>query len=230
MSENYTKIIGFIISSVATITLFYFIARPDIQLSTSIITNGSQNNTDIALTFDDGPHPLWMPLTADTLSANKAKGTFFIVGHEAVTYPEIIRQTSLMGHQIASHSMNHPQKPNLAGLPQNIVYKEINDADMLIGKICGQTKLDFRPPGGGINQAVVDITQKYGNRIIWWSNNAGDYDPLTTDAIIEHINYTAKTGDIILLHQRKHTIAALEKYFVKFPVKFNYITVQEMVK
>lgn len=231
MGENSLKILGFIISGAVITVLFFLITRPDIQRKNNIIVHGASNTSNIAFTFDDGPDPLWMPLLADTLSSHNAKGTFFVVGHEAEKYPEIVRQTSLLGHQIASHSMNHPQSPNLTGLPEKIVSREISDADKQIGKICSSSdRLDFRPPGGGINQSVLEITQRFGTRIIWWSSTAADYDPLPVDTIISRIDEYATPGTIMLLHQRKHTIAALEKYFIRFPAKFNYVTVQEMVK
>ncbi|MEI6521757.1 MAG: polysaccharide deacetylase family protein, partial [bacterium] len=160
VSENYLKLFGFTISSAVITALFFLITRPDIQRKENIITHGNPEISNIAFTFDDGPNPLWMPLLANTLSSNHAKGTFFIVGKEAVIYPEIVRQTNLLGHQIASHSMNHPQNPNLSGLSKKAVLKEISDADKMIGKICGNNKLVFRPPGGGINQTVLEITQK----------------------------------------------------------------------
>ncbi len=227
MNENRFKNLGGIISLVLVISFFFHITRPDIQRNENIVTHGIEN---IALTFDDGPHPLWMPLLADTLSHNNAKGTFFIVGKEAVFYPEIVRQTYQMGHQIASHSMNHPQNPNLSGLPINVVYREINDAEKYIGKICDSNNLDFRPPGGGINQTVLEITQNLKHRVIWWSIAIGDYDPLPIDTIINRIESYSMPGSIMLLHQRKQTIAALEKYFIKKQTKYNYITVKEMVK
>lgn len=228
--ENYIKIFGFIISSAVITALFFLITRPDIQRNESIITHGNPDVSNVALTFDDGPSPLWMPLLADTLSSNNAKGTFFIVGKEAVIYPEIVRQTNLLGHQIASHSMNHPQNPNLAGLSKQTILKEISDADNMIGKICNNKKLYFRPPGGGINQTVLGITQDFGCKVIWWSNTAGDYDLLPVITVISRIEEDASPGAIILLHQRKYTIAALEKYFIKKSAKYNYVTVQEMVK
>jgi peptidoglycan/xylan/chitin deacetylase (PgdA/CDA1 family) len=230
VSENYIKIFGFIISSAVITALFILMTRPDIQRNENIITHGNPNVSNVAFTFDDGPNPLWMPLLADTLSTNNAKGTFFIVGKEAVIYPEIVRQTNLLGHQMASHSMNHPQNPNLTGLTKQNILKEISDSDKMIGKICGIKKLDFRPPGGGINQTVLGITQDFGIKVIWWSNTARDYDVLPINTVINRIEECTAPGSIILLHQRKYTIAALEKYFIKKTAKYNYVTVQEMVK
>jgi peptidoglycan/xylan/chitin deacetylase (PgdA/CDA1 family) len=34
----------------------------------------------VALTFDDGPDPAWMPRVLDALDAPDARATFFVVG------------------------------------------------------------------------------------------------------------------------------------------------------
>src|SRR5438477_1319264 len=37
----------------------------------------------IALTFDDGPYPVFTPLLLDELNALKIPATFFLIGHDA---------------------------------------------------------------------------------------------------------------------------------------------------
>src|ERR1041385_1862636 len=56
----------------------------------------------IALTFDDGPHPV---MTEKLLAVLKDKGvpaTFFIVGKMAVRHPEIVREISREGNELAN--------------------------------------------------------------------------------------------------------------------------------
>ena len=43
----------------------------------------AENVKKIALTFDDGPHPVYTPLLLDGLAKRKVKATFFITGENA---------------------------------------------------------------------------------------------------------------------------------------------------
>ena len=43
----------------------------------------------IALTFDDGPHPVYTPIILDILKEYGVRGTFFIIGENAERYPEL---------------------------------------------------------------------------------------------------------------------------------------------
>jgi hypothetical protein len=48
------------------------------------------DKTKVALTFDDGPDPLWTPKVLDLLKARGLKATFFVVGRSAEDHPELI--------------------------------------------------------------------------------------------------------------------------------------------
>ena len=46
----------------------------------------------IALTFDDGPDPVWTPKILEVLRRNDVHATFFVVGTQIAAHPEILRQ------------------------------------------------------------------------------------------------------------------------------------------
>ena len=57
----------------------------------------------IALTFDDGPDPLWTPRVLEALAASDARATFFVVAPLAVRHPETLRRARDEGHEVALH-------------------------------------------------------------------------------------------------------------------------------
>src|SRR5262249_4930611 len=61
-----------------------------------------------ALTFDDGPHPIYTPALLDILQKHVAQATFFMVGTAATAQPAIVRQVAQAGHAIGNHSWDHP--------------------------------------------------------------------------------------------------------------------------
>jgi hypothetical protein len=76
----------------------------------------------IAMTFDDGPHPLLTPRLLDMLKARGIRATFFLIGQNAAEYPDIVRRIAAEGHEIGNHTWNHPQltKLNPAALREEI--------------------------------------------------------------------------------------------------------------
>jgi peptidoglycan/xylan/chitin deacetylase (PgdA/CDA1 family) len=61
----------------------------------------------IALTFDDGPDPIFTPQVLNILTQFRARGTFFVIGKRAEQYPEIIRAIAEAGHEVGNHTYTH---------------------------------------------------------------------------------------------------------------------------
>src|SRR5579875_860452 len=68
---------------------------------------GSQPMRGLALTFDDGPHELCTPALLDLLAFHGARATFFLVGPQATTHPEIVAQILGRGHTVGLHCDAH---------------------------------------------------------------------------------------------------------------------------
>ncbi|MBQ1374931.1 MAG: polysaccharide deacetylase family protein, partial [Clostridia bacterium] len=66
----------------------------------------------VALTFDDGPSK-YTPRLLDGLKERGAKATFFMLGNCANTYPATVKRAYEEGHQIASHTYDHPRLTTL---------------------------------------------------------------------------------------------------------------------
>src|SRR5450755_1016993 len=61
----------------------------------------------VALTFDDGPDPVYTPKLLDLLREKNVKATFFVVGKRADQYPEIVRRAWAEGHLVGNHTWSH---------------------------------------------------------------------------------------------------------------------------
>ena len=61
----------------------------------------------IALTFDDGPHPVYTKILLDGLAERGAKASFFVTGENAEKYPELILRMQKEGHLIGNHTYSH---------------------------------------------------------------------------------------------------------------------------
>ncbi len=73
----------------------------------------------VALTFDDGPHPELTPELLDILRHHGVRATFYVIGRNVETYPEIARRIVSEGHEIANHTWSHPALPSLGAARLN---------------------------------------------------------------------------------------------------------------
>jgi peptidoglycan-N-acetylglucosamine deacetylase len=65
--------------------------------------------TDIALTFDDGPDPIWTPRVIEALGEHRARATFFVVASQAEAYPLLMKRMLRAGHAVGLHCDEHVQ-------------------------------------------------------------------------------------------------------------------------
>ena len=71
---------------------------------------------EVILTFDDGPDARTTPEILKALADQCVRATFFEIGRNAESLPEIARREVKEGHTVAHHTWSHPQ-PTLRYLP-----------------------------------------------------------------------------------------------------------------
>jgi peptidoglycan-N-acetylglucosamine deacetylase len=63
---------------------------------------------EVVLTFDDGPLPRNSNQVLQILADNCIKATFFTIGQQALASPEGVRKLAAAGHNIGTHTQDHP--------------------------------------------------------------------------------------------------------------------------
>lgn len=135
-----------IIRSLAPNELTYIAGEPYV-----IDRYGHSNGKRIALTFDDGPDPIYTPKLLDLLSSESAEASFFVVGSAITKHPEIARRIVREGHVIANHTFNHVDYDFISEFQGQ---QEINQTERIITATTGQSSAYFRVPyGGGTDQS-----------------------------------------------------------------------------
>src|SRR5439155_232057 len=76
-------------------------------LTPGCVWRGPATRRRIALTFDDGPDPIWSERILDLLARREVRGSFFLVGERAARAPETVRRIAAADHEIASHGWSH---------------------------------------------------------------------------------------------------------------------------
>ncbi len=164
----------------------------------SVIFRGDPSRHAVAVTFDDGPFPIYTTLLLDTLDRLGLKATFFLVGEQVEHYPYFAQAIVRAGHEIGNHTYHHVR---LAHLPEAEVEDEITRAQEAIADATGQTPRYFRPPGGRSSPAVLRIASALGLMTIFWTANSGDYANPGPQVLEAKILGRVHGGGILLLHQ-----------------------------
>jgi peptidoglycan/xylan/chitin deacetylase (PgdA/CDA1 family) len=165
----------------------------------------------VALTVDDGPHPQWTAKTLDLLARHGVHATFFLIGTQARTHPELARRIVAEGHTVGNHSMHHPQP--FAALPPARLATEIGDAQREIEDAAGVTPRLFRAPGGNWSRRVLRAVADHHLTTVDWTVNPSDWRspgvPRITRALAR-----CRAGHILLCHDgggdRSQTVEALD--------------------
>ena len=153
----------------------------------------TEHTKKIAITFEDGPHPLYTPLILDTLSSRNTEATFFLMGIRAKEYDELTHRIFDEGHLIGSHTWSHPQ---LTRLNADALQNQMALASTSITEITGFTPFLYRPPYGIYNESVLTTGDMPA---ILWSIDPQDLIYKDSAYITNYVLDHAFDGAIILL-------------------------------
>ena len=169
----------------------------------------------VALTFDDGPSPVYTPQILRMLRRDHVPATFFVIGELAKRYPNLVRAEIRSGMSVGNHSWDHPENPPFVDLTPTRVRSEISTTNAQLARLGDQTQL-FRPPGGSFDPSLVAVTQAEGLRVVLWDVDPRDWAPgATAREIARAVLESVKPGAVVELHDgggdRSATVAALPK-------------------
>jgi peptidoglycan/xylan/chitin deacetylase (PgdA/CDA1 family) len=154
----------------------------------------------VALTFDDGPDPVFTPRLLDLLREKQVQATFFVVGQRAQRHPEIVRRAWEEGHLIGNHTWSH--RNLFCFLTPGRLRSEIEAGSDAIQQCRGVRPRYFRSPVGLRHPLLRAALQRAGLEYISWRIRSWDtmiHDPQKLE---RRILSRVKGGEIILLHDR----------------------------
>lgn len=169
-------------------------------------TSGNSQVTKkvVALTFDDGPNPMYTPEVLDLLERYDAKATFFCIGKEAEAYPKLVSQIVEKGHEIGNHSHSH--KKNISFNGTKCWLREIENTDARIENIIGKKPTLFRPPYGVTTPHLAKAIGLSNHNVVGWTIRPFDTTLKNVHTITKYISKKIRPGAIILLHDTHHRI------------------------
>ncbi len=153
---------------------------------------------EVALTFDDGPSPIYTRQILDELRVAGAHATFFDVGAHARRYPDLVRAELRGGNAVGNHTYTHQ---DLAGQSTADIRWQLTTTTTTLRTITGDNCLWlFRPPYGAFDGNVLAEVHREGFTTIIWDVWALDWLRPGTAVIAQRIISQLHSGAIILLH------------------------------
>lgn len=183
-------------------------------------TTGS---TNVALTFDDGPDPVYTPQILAVLRRSQVKATFCLVGTNVEEYPELVRAIVADGHTLCNHSWSHDM--TLGSNSPAMIRADLTATSEAIRAAAPDARIKyFRQPGGNWTSAVVAVARELGMTSLDWAVDPRDWAVPGADSVYTTVTSETTAGDVVLLHDaggdRQGTVTALRSILANFAQRF----------
>ncbi|WP_019815320.1 bifunctional polysaccharide deacetylase/glycosyltransferase family 2 protein, partial [Saccharomonospora saliphila] len=183
------------------------------------VTSTALPERTVALTFDDGPDPVWTPRVLEVLEKHDVPATFFVVGSMAARHPELVRDIHESGSELGVHTFTHP---DLAQVTDWRVERELHQTQLVLAGATGVTTRLFRPPYSSTVEALDDPAYRvvraagdHGYLSVFTDVDSADWKRPGVDEIVRNATPPDGQGATVLLHDaggdRSQTVRALDR-------------------
>jgi len=200
------------------------------------VTSRAMPATTVALTFDDGPDPVWTPKVLDVLARHDAHGTFFVIGSRVNEHPALVRRMVTEGHEVGVHTFTHVELSTVPAWRRRL---ELTLSQNAIAGAAGvQTQL-LRPPYASTPDAVTGIdfdamrdAAAAGYLVVLTDKDTEDWGSASVDTMVKSALPDKGAGAVVMFHDgggdRSRTVAALDQLLTQLTAqKYKFLTVSE---
>ena len=172
---------------------------PWLEMYGRVVSRGPTGSARVALTFDDGPHPVTTRRVLETLAPTHHRATFFVLGEKARRHPDVVREIQAGGHTLALHGDSHDRLHSFR--MSRSVRDTIVRAAAAVEAAAGVRPRFFRPPLGHTSFTTVRGARLAGVTLIAWSSRGWDgIRGRRPEAVVERVGRTLVDGAIVMLH------------------------------
>jgi hypothetical protein len=152
----------------------------------------------VALTFDDGPDPVWTPRVLAELDRRGARATFFLDTTRALACPDTVAAIVAGGHEVGLHCVNHVRHSELSA---DEVTEEAERGLAALGAL-GLRPAAWRTPWGVETGATKRAAAAHGLRLWGWDRDSHDWRGEGCERMLSAIETEGGLGDgtVVLMH------------------------------
>ncbi len=186
---------------------------PDLD---NLPTHTDDGKPIVYLTFDDGPSG-YTQQVVDLLASYGAQGTFFVLGQQADSKPDLIRTEALGEHYVGNHTYDHTSLEGLS--PEEFMDQVERTKEAILDAAGDLFTLDhdvryLRPPYGATDANTRQYAADLGYAVVLWDVDPQDWRRPGAQVISDHILRSVSPGAIVLMHDgggdRTQSVQALE--------------------
>lgn len=192
-----------------------------------MIYAGEESDTapQIALTFDDGPHPVYTEQILDGLKERGVKATFFVLGRNIEGNESVLERMHAEGHLIGNHTYNHIK---LDSMEQDQAVEEIEKTSSKVEEITGEGTEFIRPPFGIWSSSLeYEVTMLP----VLWNIDTLDWTTKNVPVTVGKVMDQADDQGIILFHDyyASSVESALRAVDLLLEQGYEFVTVDELI-
>ncbi len=150
----------------------------------------------VALTFDDGPDPVWTPIVLRRLARLGARATFFVVVPHALRLPHLVRAMRADGHAVELHCWDHVRHSRRT---RDDVERDTDRALEALAGI-GVAPTRWRTPWGDTAEWSADVAAARGLALAGWTMDTHDWRGDTAERMLDAVRPGLLPGGVVLMH------------------------------
>jgi cellulose synthase/poly-beta-1,6-N-acetylglucosamine synthase-like glycosyltransferase/peptidoglycan/xylan/chitin deacetylase (PgdA/CDA1 family) len=214
-------------------------AGPIVDFSTERPTWIRTPPKTIALTFDDGPDPVWTPRILEVLKRNDVQATFFVLGSHAMAEQQLVRDIVGSGHEIGIHTFTHV---DMAAVPAWRQRLELFLSQATLAGIVDVNSSLFRLPysstASSLSEEGLQASRNAagsGYILVFADLDSADWRRPGAGRIVANSTPPDGRGAIVLLHDgggdRSQTLRAMEILIPELKRRgYRFATVSEVAR
>lgn len=200
------------------------------QLVGELVTRVETSDSLIALTFDDGPVPVYTDSVLGVLDELGVSATFFMVGGAMEAHPDLVAEVARRGHELGNHSYSHRR---LVLKRPRTIRREIEETDALIRAAGRAQEILVRPPYGKRLLGLPLYLWRRDRPVVLWDLEPDTYHSRPDD-VVRYVLDRVRPGSIILLHvempSRSANRTALGRMIPRLLARgYRFVTVSELL-
>jgi len=203
--------------------------RVGFELFIEIENAGDARYNEIAISFDDGPHPEITPKVLNKLDTFGVKAAFFCIGKNAEEHQEIIEEIHNRGHLIGNHSYHHTN--NFPVFSTQDIQEDLARSNKIVADIIGFKPRFFRPPFGVTNPRIAKAVRNLKMTVVGWNLRTFDTSR-STEKVIRKIRKKLSGGDLILLHDNHEGVIEILDFLIPYAEEngLKFVRPDELIK